>query len=371
MQIHGHRRISVARQISAFSGASRMRRLGILAVGVLVLVVAGGAAIAGSLDPSLAKTSGAAAGGAGKAGTTVTAPAPGGTGQVQSQGAPGTRDKAADPQQALFGFDAPVLEVDRFSDAAATRLRRSSGTGYPAPGAPMDLDSPLFLRKIEGKDGTHRSCYDLDLRPSAPGRFFVFYDDLGNFILPQLPVVDRIPGDPSYSDIWDIWKVTIPRGAPIDNRIRDVETIEKLLKNPDSGYSSVRTGSLLNAPIVPDGSHAGMKADDKEGQAALRYAWYRGKRAPYLYFEEHLVSDGPAPVSRMELKSSVDPAKVGKDHAVASVLPVIRNMPGQPGYSPLMIMLGADGKPLYDVPLNCPVVGKAMAISSGQVASGN
>src|SRR5262249_8336233 len=158
----------------------------------------------------------------------------------------------------------------------------------PAPGAPIDLDTAPFLRSIEGPDGVRRQCYDLDLRPAVPARVYVFYDPLGNGILSQFPVIDKVPGDPGYSDILDICKVTIPAGFPGEHRIRDLATVEALLRDPRSGFKVTRTGSLLNAPIVPEGSRASMKADNRDGEAALMTVWYRGKRARYLYFEQYL-----------------------------------------------------------------------------------
>jgi hypothetical protein len=269
-------------------------------------------------------------------------------------GAPPT---VPDPPNDRMGLDAPALAVDRFSDLAARRLRRSALPSLPGPDAPVDLDAPVFLRPIEGSDGVRRYCYDLDLRPAEPGRFYVFYDALGSYVLTQFPVVDRVPGDPAYSDLWDVWKVTIPPGFPGDNRIRDIATLEALLRDPASGFTVKRTGSLLNAPIVPEGSRASMKADNRDGEAALMHAWYRGKRAAYFYFEQYLTSEGRAPVSEMRLRQPVDPVSAPVSERPGG-LPVVTAMPGLPAYSPLVRLVLPNGKRLYDEPLNCPVVGR-------------
>ncbi len=236
-----------------------------------------------------------------------------------------------------------VLEVDRFSDAAGTLHRRRDDPTLPAPNAPIDLDAAPFARRIVGPGGAPAICYDLDLRPAKPHRYYVFYDTDGNYQLGQFPVVDSAPGDPGYTDLWDVWKVYVPAGFLPYNSIRDMATVEKLLADPASGYRAERTGVLINAPIVPDASKASMKADNRAGSATLLYAWYRGRRAPYLYFEGKILARGEgAPVSEARVEGDVLRAKT---------------FPGDPGYSPLRRLVGPDGKPLGEMPLNCPVVG--------------
>lgn len=249
-----------------------------------------------------------------------------------------------------FGFDAPLLEVDRFSDAAGTFLKRSTRPDLPAPNVPVKLDAPPFVQAVSAPGGRKAECYLLDRRPADPARAYVFYDKTGNYILTQFPIVDVAPGDPGYTDLWDVWKVTVPDGFRPDNRVRDMETLRKLIRDPDSGYVAERTGALVNGPIVPEGSTAQHKAEGRGGAAALRYFWYRGRRAPYLYFEEKLRLTGEqAPTSK---------ATVAKDAlpAVGQALEV-DTLPGDPGYSPLRVLIDARGRALSGAPLNCPVVG--------------
>jgi hypothetical protein len=259
-----------------------------------------------------------------------------------------------------FGFDAPLLFVDRFSDTAATRLRRDRVRGLPGPNEPIHLDAAPFLLELTGPGGRKARCYDLDLRPARPARFYVFYDAQGNYILTQFPIVDVAPGDPGYTDVWDLWKVTVPSSYRADNSLRDMQTLERLLADKESGYTAQRTGALLNGPVVPEGSSAAMKADRRDGAAALRYVWYRGKRAPYLYFEQTLRIAGElAQVASMTVAAA---AGAGKDAAPADPIAAagaraVSTLPGDPGYSPLWRVAGPDGRPLYDEPLDCPVVG--------------
>src|SRR6266850_2025572 len=252
----------------------------------------------------------------------------------------GRSGAAAGNDAPTYGLDAPMLEVDRFSDAAGTLLRRSIDPHLPGPNEPIDLDAAPFSLSVEAPDGRLRICYNLDLRPASPGRYYVFYDERGNYLLTQFPVVDVAPGDPGYTDIWDIWKVIVPAGFREDNGVRDRATIERLLADPASGYSAVRTRVLLNGPIVPEGSRARMKADRRGGDASIRYAWYRGRRAPYLYFEGSLRAEGEiAPVAIMTLTRSSDRSglrvQMMRSETGASPPARVSVVPGASGYSPL------------------------------------
>jgi len=260
------------------------------------------------------------------------------------------------PKVETFGLDAPLLEVDRFSERASTRLRRGKVTGLPGPNEPIHLDAAPFLVEVTGPGGRAARCYDLDLRPARLNRFYVFYDRLGNYVLTQFPIVDVAPGDQGYTDLWDIWRVTVPDTFRADNSLRDMATLAKRLADKASGYTAERTGALLNGPIVPEGSTAHLKAEHRDGAAALRYAWYRGRRAPYLYFEERLRLTGEeAPVSTMTLAAA--PGAPPQAPLAARGSARVAALPGDPGYSPLHRLVDAGGRALADLPLDCPLVG--------------
>jgi hypothetical protein len=291
-----------------------------------------------------APLSGLAAGALGPAPKPAPTPAP------TTAPTPGsTPTTAPAPANEAFGFDAPLLEVDRFSDRAATLLRRSARHDLPAPNAPIRLDAPPFLRDVVTADGRKAQCYVLDMRPNEPPRFYVFYDAIGNYILTQFPVVDVAPGDPGYSDVWDLWKVIVPDGFKPNNWVRDMETLRKLIRDSNSGYVAERTGALLNGPIVPEGSTAQRKAERRGGAAALRYVWYKGRRAPYLYFEEKLrLTENRTPTAKVKAPGGALPAEGALE---------VDSLAGDTGYSPLRVLVGADGVALPGPPLDCPVVG--------------
>jgi hypothetical protein len=285
------------------------------------------------------------------------------TASAKSESSRPTDSPRSPSPRAPLGMDAPLLKVDRFSDAAATLLRRSKVPGLPDPGEPIHLDESPFLVPLSTPQGGSVSCYNLDVRPAEPARFYVFYDTAGNYVLTQFPVVDVAPGDPGYNDVWDIWKVTVSSTFPLDNSVRDRETVERLLKDPRSGATAERTGALLNGPIVPEGSTARHKAENREGAATLRYVWYRGKRAAYIYFEQKVRIEGDrVPVGEMRLQApggtGTGPASpalslltAGKSGALS-----LATLPGASGYTPLRRLLGPDGSPLMDGAVNCPVV---------------
>src|SRR5438552_18750134 len=88
-------------------------------------------------------------------------------------GGPAVATEAPAP---TFGLDARLLRIDRFSDAAATLLRRSRVPGLQGPGEPIHLDDPPFLVPLQGPGNTAERCYDLDVRPATPARLYVSYD---------------------------------------------------------------------------------------------------------------------------------------------------------------------------------------------------
>lgn len=257
-----------------------------------------------------------------------------------------------------YGLSAPLVSVDRFSDAAGTLLRRSADPKLPGPNIPFSLDDPPFRIEVTSKDGNPAHCYDLDVRPAKPNRLYVFYDSRNNYRLGQFPVIDSIPGDPGYSDLWDIWKVITPDAFYESNWLRDAKTLQLLLDDPASGFTAASTGIYLNAPIVPEGTAASLKAEARTGGPTQRYyAWYRGKRAPYLYFEGSLRLDaaGAIPVARIELAGGTPV------HPRGEVRP--SSWPKAVGYSPLAQPQDAKGHPLTGGPINCPIVGTGIPAS--------
>jgi hypothetical protein len=259
----------------------------------------------------------------------------------------------APPSPDDLGLTAPLLAVDRFSDSAGTLFRRSLDPGLPKANEPFSLDDRRFALAVAGPGGASARCYNLDVRPAVPNRYYVFYDRIGNYRLGQFPVIDRAPGDPGYTDLWDIWKIITPDGFRETNWVRDAATVDKLLADPSAGFKAASTGIYLNAPIVPEGTTAGNKAEGKAGRATRLYAWYRGKRAPFLYFEGSLhLADGKIPTATMTLAEP--DAKWPPTAPLAAA-----SWPKGTGYSPLAQVVDKTGRPAIDGAIDCPVVGTA------------
>jgi hypothetical protein len=253
-----------------------------------------------------------------------------------------------------LGLTAPLLSVDRFSHLGGTFLRRSIDPRLPKPNEPFSLDDPRFSVAVVGPGGATARCYNLDLRPSKPNRYYVFYDRIGNYRLAQFPVIEKAPGDPGYSDLWDIWKVITPDVFRETNWIRDTATVERLLSDPALGFTASSTGIYLNAPIVPEGTMADSKAEGRAGRATRLYAWYRGKRAPFLYFEGSLHLEAGARIPVASLKLAKPEAKWPPATPVTA-----STWPKGSGYSPLAQVLDGAGRPVVDGAINCPIVGTA------------
>ena len=260
------------------------------------------------------------------------------------------------PSPQDLGLTAPLLAVDRFSDAAGTLLRRSLDPKLPKADEPFSLDDPRFAVVVAGPGGVAGRCYNLDVRPAAPNRYYVFYDRIGNYRLAQFPVIEKAPGDPGYSDLWDIWKVITPDTFRETNWVRDAATVERLLADPAAGFTASSTGIYLNAPIVPEGTTAGSKAEGRAGRATRLFAWYQGKRAPFLYFEGslRLTPDGRVPVSTLKVTGR-NASWPPRAPAQSSAWPKVS------GYSPLARVVNDAGRPVIKGAVNCPIVGAADA----------
>ena len=281
--------------------------------------------------------------------------------QTDTQPLPGQSDagkteiKSPRPIDDDRGLNAPLVSVDRFSDRAGTLFRRSADPTLPGPNAPFSLDDPRFVVPVTGPDGAPGRCYNLDVRPAKPRRYYVFYDSIGNYRLGQFPVIEAVPGVPSYSDLWDIWKVVTPNNFRETNWVRDAATVEKLLADPSSGFTARSTGVFLNGPVVPEGTTASMKGEGRPGRATLMYAWFEGKRAPFLYLEGslRLGPDGTIPVGTLVSSDAVSawPPVKGPLKSTA--------WPKAPPYTPLIRVQAAGGRALVDGAIDCPIVGTA------------
>jgi hypothetical protein len=213
------------------------------------------------------------------------------------------------------------VSVDRFSDSAATIMRRADNPELPAPNEAIDYDAD-FLRHALGPAGEDVSYYAFDVSSllSAPVYSFVYESDPSTRVDGQSPVFDSIPGDEGYNDFWQMVRVLVPDGY-VANSIKSLDEIEA------SGFELERTGTIINCPIVPYGSTAVLAKRNSVG-------WYQGKHVQYFSFESLQTSvvnpqslDVPYAVVRVIFEDN-DPAKgmkvdstTGKTHNVFDTIP--------------------------------------------------
>jgi hypothetical protein len=113
----------------------------------------------------------------------------------------------------------------------------------PQANEPFSLDDRRFAVAVVGPGGADGRCYNLDVRPAAPIATTSSTTGSETTDLAQFPVIEKAPGDPGYSDLWDIWKVITPDGFKETNWIREAATVGTLLADPASGFTRHRRGS--------------------------------------------------------------------------------------------------------------------------------
>jgi hypothetical protein len=211
--------------------------------------------------------------------------------------------------------------IDRFSDDAGTVFRRSENPDLPAPNEPIDYDAD-FLSHALSPDGEDVSYYAFDVAPlkSAPVYSFYYESDPEQRVEGQSPIFDQVPGDEGYNDFWQAVHVLVPDDFEL-NSIRSLEQLDA------SGFEQVRTGTIINCPIVPYGSTAELAERSSVG-------WYRGELVQYFVFDVQRVSvvgdgdiDVPYAVVRVIFEDN-DPSKgmkidsaTGKTHNVFDTIP--------------------------------------------------
>jgi hypothetical protein len=169
------------------------------------------------------------------------------------------------------------------------------------------------------------------VRPRLPAfiRFLIREDDGGP--VEQGAIVNAIPGDPRYSDMWQVVRVFVPRDtAP--------NTITSLGQVFDGAYREVHTGQLINCPVVPEGSTAAKRIG---GTANLRQGWYRDQVIFYFTFAERQVvttAGGSVPLADLFVTFNVNGDRASgyvKEMGTAQTHNVLAALPADASYSPL------------------------------------
>jgi hypothetical protein len=251
----------------------------------------------------------------------------------------GSDDGAADPDEA------PLAEIDRFSADAGTLMVRDGENGLPDANEPIDFDQGPFVTQGLGPDGEVVRYYNFDIQPAEPAPIYAFFTaSSGDPVADQLNVVGVIPGDDDYNDFWQVVQVMVPDDYVANSITSEAEVMS-------SGYEVGPTETLVNCPIVPDGSTATERLGD--GDAGLVRGWYDGTIVKYFHFGERsdlALVGGAVPTSPIYVTFNINPDQTGGGPASGFVVEegteqthnVVGALPSDPAYSPLWGVIAYD-----------------------------
>lgn len=145
--------------------------------------------------------------------------------------------------------------------------------------------------------------------------FITGIDAAGNpqFVEGQHNIVDTVPGDDGYSDLWEVNLVTVGADYVADS-IASREDMDAM------SYPVTKPGLFVNCPIVPAGSTL-------ENGESLTQGWYRGEKVYYPDFGPNPPIAIPIWVFATGVDGQGNPRFVEGQHNI------IDSVPGDSGYS--------------------------------------
>ncbi|WP_053990265.1 hypothetical protein [Mangrovimonas sp. TPBH4] len=235
---------------------------------------------------------------------------------------------------------APKVSVDRFSTAAGTLMVRTSANGLPEANEPVNFDSgEPFITQGLAPDGSIVRYYNFDVQPTEPAPIYLFFDQQGNAVENQINLIDVIPGDVGYNDFWQVNRVTVSS----DYVANTISNLDDLLM---SGFDIEETTTIVNCPVVPQGSTASMRVGSED--TGLHMGWYKDQVVFYFSFFEKILDGGTSnmvPLSPIFVSFNVNPDPNNSDSGPASGFVtemgtsqthnVIATLPQDSDYSPL------------------------------------
>jgi len=276
---------------------------------------------------------------------------------------------------------ATKASIDRFSSDAGHLMVRNGSNGLPEANESINFDSgEPFITMGLGPDGELVQYYNFDVQPTAPAPIYAFFHENGSPVNDQLNIINVIPGDVGYNDFWEVVKVTVPDDY-VANSITNFTDLNS------SGYSMEETTTIVNCPVVPEGSTASKRLNG--GDASLTRGWYKDQIVFYFNFLEKDImttSTDEVPVSPIFVSFNINPDETGggpasgfvSEGGSAQTHNVVATLPSDAGYSPLWTVSAYDnaefglvnnlesasaatskGSGLANV--NCPIVSIEMA----------
>lgn len=135
----------------------------------------------------------------------------------------------------------------------------------------------------------------------------------------QRNIIDVIPGDDGYSDLWQVVLVTVPADY-------NPNTLKSAADIQNAGYPSTVIDLFVNCPVVPQCST--LQGSDMEATRG----WYQGQEIYYFDF-------GPAsPEAAPIYIFTSGPDDQGRPMAVQEQFPVMSTVPGEEEYTGLWLV---------------------------------
>jgi len=236
---------------------------------------------------------------------------------------------------------APRASIDRFSAAAGHLQVRTDSNGLPEANAAVNFDQGPFITKGLGPNGQMVEYYNFDVQPLTPAPIYLlFKDGESSPVSGQLNIVDVIPGDEGYNDFWLVTKVTVPSDY-VANTVTSYQAIM------DAGYNMESTTTIVNCPIVPEGSTASKRLNSTD--TGLHMGWYKNKIVVYFNFsEKSLMTNGAGqvPLSPIYVTFNINPGMDGggppsgfvTEMGSSQTHNVAATIPSDSDYSPLWLV---------------------------------
>ena len=233
-----------------------------------------------------------------------------------------------------------MAKEDAAKTATATAATPAvTAAAKAAPTNPSDLGAAKQFKLVSGwVRGQEAKYYDFGMNTPltstgavAVAPIWVFAtgmnaDGLPRMVPGQHNVIDVLPGQSGYSDLWEVRLVTVPADYRAD-------TIKSRTEVEAARYPTAAIGMFVNCPVVPTGSTF-------EGGEQLVQGWFRGQQVFYPDF-------GPNPPAALPIWAFTNGSNPdGSPRMVEGQGNVIDSIPGQAGYSAFwrvnMVTVAAD-----------------------------
>ena len=177
--------------------------------------------------------------------------------------------------------NAPRVAVDRFSSTAGMLfVRRDATNGLPAANAPIDMDTGPFITSGFGPSGQHIKYYNFDVQPTAPAPIYVLVrQGETNPVHRQAQHRRRASGATGLQRL--LAGDEGDRSGELRGEYRSRASDEIRTK----GYAVEATNSIVNCPIVPEGSVARLGG----GAHGLTHGWW-DQVVAYFNFDEAAIA---------------------------------------------------------------------------------